>query len=185
MNQQYQPQPTGFYRDPANAHVLGVCAGLAEKLEFDVNIVRAAAFFGIIFSGIFPGVVIYGIIGLILPPRSKALRGRTVADTLHDAVETVDQGVQTIFEDTRSTRRSRREARREEKAERRAEKAQRKARKTPAGQRQAAAEAAATHASLKRKFAEMERRTSAMEQEVTSQRFRLERDLKKLESEDA
>ncbi len=177
----YRHRPTGLYRDPANAHIMGVCAGIAEKLEFDVNIIRAAAFFAIIFSGIIPGLVVYAIIGLVLPPRSKALRGRTLGDNIGEVVTTVENGIRDTFEDTRDTRQSRREARRREKEELRADKEEAKRLKKQGIKPGSTADIAMQRASLKRRFSDMERRTSMMEQEVTSQRFKLERDLKKLE----
>lgn len=142
---------------------MGVCAGLAERLEIDVNILRAAAFFGIIFSSIIPGLVIYTVVGLVLPPRSRVLDSYQ-ADAL-------DQ-------QRKAAKEKKRAAKHEAKMAKKAEKNSRKEKHDPAIPEE---ENKVVYSSLKRRFADMENRTKLMEREITSSRFKLERELKSLE----
>ena len=171
----------GLYRYPAKAHVLGVCAGLAERLEIDVNILRAATFFGIVFSGMIPGLVIYTVIGLVLPPRSRVL-GRDVPDAEWDEADMFNMKVSVTNTKTLAQQREEKRAAREEaRRARRSAKAERKAAKSGKVRPMTEEENKAIYSSLKRRFSEMETRTTAMEREITSSRFKLERELKSLE----
>lgn len=56
-----------LYREPANAKLFGVCAGIARHLSVDPLIVRIGAFaLGLIFSWF--AVIAYGVLAYALPP---------------------------------------------------------------------------------------------------------------------
>lgn len=60
-----------FYRDPANAKLFGVCAGIARSLSVDPLVVRiGAVVLGLIFSWF--AVVAYGVLAYALPPSEGA-----------------------------------------------------------------------------------------------------------------
>lgn len=56
-----------LYRSRRNAKVFGVCGGISEWRDMDVDAVRVVAAILIIASGIFPGLIIYALIGLLVP----------------------------------------------------------------------------------------------------------------------
>ena len=47
----------------------GVCAGIAEYLGFDPTLVRAGYLILSIFSAVFPGILVYIILWIIMPER--------------------------------------------------------------------------------------------------------------------
>jgi phage shock protein PspC (stress-responsive transcriptional regulator) len=51
-----------------NKMIAGVCGGLAEWLGWDATIVRIAYVLISIFSAAFPGILVYIILWLVLPP---------------------------------------------------------------------------------------------------------------------
>lgn len=51
-----------------NSIVAGVCAGIAEWLGWDVTLVRIAYVLLSILSAAFPGLMIYIILAIIMPP---------------------------------------------------------------------------------------------------------------------
>lgn len=54
-----RPYTGRFYRYPQRGWVAGVCAGIADWLDISVKWVRVIAILALIFSGIFPLVLIY------------------------------------------------------------------------------------------------------------------------------
>ena len=56
-----------LYKDPKNAKIAGVCAGLAEYFELDVSLVRILMLVSIFVSGI--GIIFYIIAWLVLPDK--------------------------------------------------------------------------------------------------------------------
>jgi phage shock protein C len=52
-----------------NKMIAGVCAGLAEYLDFDPSLVRIGYVIISIFSAAFPGILIYIILWIIVPER--------------------------------------------------------------------------------------------------------------------
>ena len=48
--------------------IAGVCAGIAEWLSWDVTLVRVGYVLVSILSAAFPGILIYIILWIILPP---------------------------------------------------------------------------------------------------------------------
>lgn len=57
-------------RRSGNRMIAGVCGGIAESLGVDPTIVRVAYVFVSIFSAAFPGILIYIILWIIMPPPS-------------------------------------------------------------------------------------------------------------------
>lgn len=55
-----------------NGKILGVATGLAEWRELPVDPVRMIIFFTILFTGFFPGAIIYLIVALALPMQTAA-----------------------------------------------------------------------------------------------------------------
>ena len=56
-----------LYRSRRNAMIGGVCAGLAEWLDWDVTLVRITYVLVSIFSAVFPGTLVYILLWLIMP----------------------------------------------------------------------------------------------------------------------
>ena len=48
----------------------GVCAGLAEYFELDPSLVRIAYALISVLSAAFPGILVYIILWVVIPPRS-------------------------------------------------------------------------------------------------------------------
>ncbi len=55
-------------RRSKNKMIAGVCAGLAEYFSLDPAIVRVAYVLISIFSAAFPGILIYIILWVVIPP---------------------------------------------------------------------------------------------------------------------
>jgi phage shock protein C len=55
-------------RRSKNSMVAGVCAGIAEWLNWDVTLVRVGYVLVSILSAAFPGILIYIILWIIMPP---------------------------------------------------------------------------------------------------------------------
>ena len=47
--------------------IAGVCGGLAKQFNLDPNLVRALSAVATVFTGIFPGAVVYAILWAVLP----------------------------------------------------------------------------------------------------------------------
>jgi phage shock protein C len=52
-----------------NKMIAGVCAGIAEYLDFDPSLVRIGYVIISIFSAAFPGILIYIILWIVVPER--------------------------------------------------------------------------------------------------------------------
>jgi phage shock protein C len=52
-----------------NKMIAGVCAGIAEYLDFDTSLVRIGYVLISIFSAAFPGILIYIILWIVVPER--------------------------------------------------------------------------------------------------------------------
>ena len=59
---------TTLYRDKHNAKLMGVCSGIANYFDWDVNLIRIAFVLAALF-GIGAPVLIYLVIGLIASDR--------------------------------------------------------------------------------------------------------------------
>ena len=55
-------------RRSKNSMIAGVCAGIAEWLNWDITLVRVGYVLVSILSAAFPGILIYIILWIILPP---------------------------------------------------------------------------------------------------------------------
>lgn len=60
-----------LYRSESNRQIAGVCGGIAEYLNWDPSFVRIA-FVLVCFVGGF-GILLYLIMWLVVPPRSKVI----------------------------------------------------------------------------------------------------------------
>lgn len=56
-----------LYRNTNNRQVCGVCAGIGDFLGLDPTIIRVAYALVSLFTGTFPGLVVYFILALIIP----------------------------------------------------------------------------------------------------------------------
>lgn len=56
-----------FQRSSTNVKIAGVCAGLAEYLDFDATVVRVLWVVLTIFSAGFPGILVYIILWVLMP----------------------------------------------------------------------------------------------------------------------
>ncbi|MEK7183489.1 MAG: PspC domain-containing protein [Patescibacteria group bacterium] len=56
-----------LYRSTTDSMLTGVCGGLAEYLEVDATVLRLLWVLVVVFSGIFPGVIVYIIAAVIVP----------------------------------------------------------------------------------------------------------------------
>src|SRR5262252_6515970 len=63
----HRPPPRKLVRPRANRSIAGVCAGLGPYLDLDVTLVRLVWVLIVIFSGIFPGVLVYALAWIIVP----------------------------------------------------------------------------------------------------------------------
>lgn len=55
-------------RNTRHAMLGGVCAGLADYLGWDQTLVRVLSVLALLFTGLGPGVIVYGVIWFITPP---------------------------------------------------------------------------------------------------------------------
>ena len=62
-------EPKRLYRNVNDAMIAGVCSGLGEYLGVDKTVLRVAAALLVVFTLLFPGVVVYVVMWLIIPPR--------------------------------------------------------------------------------------------------------------------
>jgi phage shock protein PspC (stress-responsive transcriptional regulator) len=54
-----------------NQVIAGVCAGIAEYFGWDIALVRIIYLLISIFSAAFPGIIVYIILWIVMPERSK------------------------------------------------------------------------------------------------------------------
>jgi phage shock protein C len=64
---------TKLYRSETNKMIAGVCGGLADYLQIDTTLLRLVWVLIVVFSGFFPGVLVYIIAALIMPAEPKAI----------------------------------------------------------------------------------------------------------------
>ena len=63
-----------LYRNSRKGIVMGVCAGIADFLTVDVKFVRILMLIAVLFTGFFPIVIIYAILGVALDDVRVATR---------------------------------------------------------------------------------------------------------------
>lgn len=61
------------FRRSRNSIIAGVCGGLAEWLNWDPTIVRVGYVLISIISAAFPGILVYIILWIVMPPPEKNL----------------------------------------------------------------------------------------------------------------
>lgn len=67
------PSPRKLMRMRSNRTIAGVCAGMGPYLNIDVTLVRLIWVLVVIFSGIFPGVLVYALAWIIIPEEPEYL----------------------------------------------------------------------------------------------------------------
>lgn len=147
----------GLYRDKAHGKICGVCAGLADYLDVETWQVRLIAVLGLIFV---PSMAVptYFIAYFLMDDKPYY---RRVTDE-YDDVEVDDEEV-----DEAMPKDSRRDARR--------------GKTTPPKHQMSNVETLHT---AKEKFADLEERLRSMESHVTSSKFELQRELRKISGDD-
>ncbi len=58
-----------LYRSKTDKMVAGICGGLAEYLNIDVTVLRLLWILIVIFTGIFPGVIVYILAIFVVPEK--------------------------------------------------------------------------------------------------------------------
>ncbi len=58
-----------LYRNTQDKLIAGVCSGLAEYAVIDTAVVRLISAFVIIFTGLFPGALLYIIAAVVMPAK--------------------------------------------------------------------------------------------------------------------
>jgi phage shock protein C len=143
-----------FYRDTERAKLLGVCAGLADYLQVEIWQVRLAAVLGLLFMGSFI-VPTYFILYFVMENKPYY---RTATDRFDEAHE--DGGGARSQHEKRS--------------------------KSGRGARQSRADRFASSTNVqvlqlaREKFSRLENRVRSIETHVTSSRFELQREFKKI-----
>lgn len=64
---QTQPEVKKLYRSKTDRMLSGVCGGLASYFGVDSTLIRLATMLVILFSGVFPGLIIYILAAIIIP----------------------------------------------------------------------------------------------------------------------
>ena len=64
-------EPKKLYRSGSNTMISGVCGGLAEYLGMDPTVVRLIYVILSLFSACFPGLLLYIIAMIIIPPDNQ------------------------------------------------------------------------------------------------------------------
>lgn len=73
MSRDYRRYLSGLYLDRENGWIFGVAAGLADRLDIDVNITRIIWVLGLIFMSM-PTLIIYGLAAALLSDRPLSPR---------------------------------------------------------------------------------------------------------------
>ena len=64
--------PMGTYRSRKNRMIAGVCGGIAEALDWDPTVVRILYVVLSVCSTVFPGILVYVILWLLMPEEAEA-----------------------------------------------------------------------------------------------------------------
>lgn len=67
----------GFYRSRRHRIFFGVCGGIAERLDWDPNLVRVLYVLLSILSAGFPGILVYLILWLAVPEANETAGAST------------------------------------------------------------------------------------------------------------
>ncbi len=60
-----------LYRSTGNRMIAGVCAGIADYVNVDTNVVRLLYIFGLMITGVFPLVILYVIAMFMIPEKGN------------------------------------------------------------------------------------------------------------------
>lgn len=60
-----------LYRSTSNRMIAGVCAGIADYVNVDTNVVRLLYIFGLMITGVFPLVILYVIAMFMIPEKGN------------------------------------------------------------------------------------------------------------------
>jgi phage shock protein C len=60
-------QPKRLRRSSTDKKLAGVCAGIADYLDTDPTVIRVAYIVASFFTGVFPGVILYIILAVVMP----------------------------------------------------------------------------------------------------------------------
>lgn len=60
-----------LYKDKSTAQFLGVCSGIAQYSNLDVTLVRVVTILIALFTAVIPFIIVYIIIGSIMPDKSQ------------------------------------------------------------------------------------------------------------------
>lgn len=60
-----------LYKSEDNRKLDGVCAGIAEYFDADPTLIRAGYAFITIITGVFPGLIAYLVLSIIMPKKSE------------------------------------------------------------------------------------------------------------------
>lgn len=105
-------QPRRLYRVREGMKWAGICTGLSAYAGIDVGLVRLAVILTTVFTGFFPGIVIYVALAFILPIATTPQEMAAAHGQPFNAQELVDR-VKKKHEDFRAERRARREMKRQ------------------------------------------------------------------------
>lgn len=61
-----------LYLSDKDKKIAGVCGGIAQYFEVDSTLIRVAWVLGTLFTGIFPGVIAYIIVAIIIPSKEES-----------------------------------------------------------------------------------------------------------------
>jgi phage shock protein C len=67
VTEKTDPPAKKLYRSRTDKQVSGVCAGLAEYMGWDPTLVRVGWVLLTIFTGMFPGVIGYIVLAVVMP----------------------------------------------------------------------------------------------------------------------
>jgi len=76
-----------LYKSETNKKVSGVAAGTAEYFNMDVSLGRILWFLFILFTGFFPGLLLYVVLAVILPTESEVKIKNVKFSENNEAVE--------------------------------------------------------------------------------------------------
>ncbi len=85
---------TYLYRSESNRMLGGVCGGLGDYLALDPVFIRL--FFVLLFFGHGSGMMLYLILWIIMPNKSKVQEGKNFEDNIKDSAENFGERMQTI-----------------------------------------------------------------------------------------
>ncbi len=100
-----------LYRVSEGMHWAGICTGIAAYVGVEVHLVRLAVILITVFTGFFPGLIVYAVLAFILPIASTPQELAAAHGQPFNAQELIDR-VKKKHEDFRSERQAWRERRR-------------------------------------------------------------------------